>query len=165
MCVLCVFARRVILADIKIKDEGDSFFVRLLERHARFLALPKPLRGKALDITASELGLVTRVETMRVDVSTIKEECLLARSRKQMNMHAEIGKQCEREVVHKKKRKECIQRIVEIAQQTGVADVTRIWREFSACSNTMVAVALEAIVAVCSLKTVYVLDIQEQKDA
>ncbi len=34
--------------------------------------------------------------------------------------------------------------------------------EFSACSKTMVAVALDAIAAVCRLKTVYVMDIHEQ---
>jgi hypothetical protein len=82
----CLLARRAILADknmlklatatlrpvvlAKIKSEGDRFFIRLLERHARFLALPKPLRGKALDVTASALGLVTRVETVRVSAST-----------------------------------------------------------------------------------------------
>ena len=53
----CLLARRAILADkkmlklatatlrpvvlAKIKSEGDRFFIRLLERHARFLAMPK----------------------------------------------------------------------------------------------------------------------------
>jgi hypothetical protein len=64
------------------------------------------------------------------------------------------------EVVHKRKR--CVQQIVEIATQTGVADVTLVWREFSACSKTMEDVALEAIAAVCNLKNVYVLDIHKQ---
>jgi hypothetical protein len=62
-----------------------SIFKGLLKRHAPFVALPKPLRGKALDIAASELGLISRVETVRVDVATIKEECQLARCRKQLN--------------------------------------------------------------------------------
>jgi hypothetical protein len=74
--------RPVVFAKIKSEGESESFFIKLLKRHARFLALPKPLRGKVLDITASELGLVTRVETVHVDVATIKEECKLARSRK-----------------------------------------------------------------------------------
>ncbi len=65
----------------RINAKGDSFFVRLLERHARYLALPKVLRGKALGIKASEIGLVTRVETVREDVATIKEECTFAPAR------------------------------------------------------------------------------------
>ena len=86
------FARRAILADkkmlkratatlrpvvmAKINSVGDKFFIRLLDRHASYLALPKPLRGKAMLISASKLGLVTRVKTVKVDVATIKEECL-----------------------------------------------------------------------------------------
>jgi hypothetical protein len=65
--------------------------------------------------------------------------------------------QCERVVVHEMKRKEYIKKIVYSAQRTGVANVTLVWREFSACSKTMVAVALEVIAAVRSLKNVYVL--------
>ena len=81
-----------------------------------------------------------------------------------MNMPGEIGRECtsRRVVVHKTKRKKCIQKIVTFAQQTGVADITLVWREFSACSNTMVEVALEAIAAGCSLNNVYVLDIHKQ---
>jgi hypothetical protein len=52
--------------------------------------------GRALDIAARELGLISRVETVRVDVATIKEECQLARCRKQLNMLGEIGRACER---------------------------------------------------------------------
>jgi hypothetical protein len=79
-----------------------------------------------------------------------------------MNMPGEIGRECIRVVVHKTKRKKCIQKIVAFAQQTGVADITLVWREFSACSNTMVEVALEGIAAGCSLNNVYVLDIHKQ---
>ena len=178
MC--CEYACSIILDDTKmfklatatlrpqvlqrLQCGGEAYFKGLLKRHAPFVALPKPVRGRALDIAASELGLVTRVETVRVDVATVKEECKLARSRKQMNMPGEIGRECtsRRVVVHKTKRKKCIQKIVTFAQQTGVADITLVWREFSACSNTMVEVALEAIAAGCSLNNVYVLDIHKQ---
>ncbi len=54
------------------------------------------------------------------------------------------------------------QRIVALAQKTGVADVTLVWREFSACTKTMLDVALEVIGAVCRLKNVYVVDIHKQ---
>ena len=79
-----------------------------------------------------------------------------------MKMHDDIGRDCEREVVHKKKRIECVKKIVALAQKTGVADITLVWRDFSACSKTMQKVALKAIAAVCSLKTVYVMDIHKQ---
>ena len=146
----------------KIKTAGVSFFKNLLDRNAKYLALPKPLRGKALETTARQLGLVTRVETVKVDVATLQDECMLARGRLQMNMRGEIGRDCKRVLVQKTKRKECIQKIVTIAQRTGVANVTLVRREFSSCSKTMVRVALQAIAAVCSLTNVYVLDIHEQ---
>ncbi len=66
----------------RIKCSGVSYFKGLFKIHATFLALPKPLRGRALKMAASELGLVTRVETVRVDVATIKEECKFATGRK-----------------------------------------------------------------------------------
>ena len=176
MC--CAYACSILLHDTKmfklatatlrpvvlqtLQCGGEAFFKGLLKRHAPFLDLPKPVRGRALDIAASELGLVIRVETVRVDVATIKEECQLARGRQKMNMRGEIGRDCKLVVVHKTKRKECIKRIVTIAQRTGVANVTLVWREFSSCSKTMVSVALQAIAAVCRLKNVYVLDIHKQ---
>jgi hypothetical protein len=79
-----------------------------------------------------------------------------------MNMQGDIGRDGQRVVVYKTKRKECIKRIVTIAQITGVANVTLVWREFSRCRMTMIGVALEAIAAVCKLKNVYVLDVHEQ---
>ena len=60
----------------KIKTAGVSFFKNLLDRNAKNLTLPKPLRGKALETTARQLGLVTRVETVKVDVATLKDECV-----------------------------------------------------------------------------------------
>ena len=152
--------RPVVLA--KIVSAGRMFFERLLERNERYLAMPKLLRGKALHIAASELGLVTRGKTVKVNVATIKEECELAGARKQMKMHDDIGRDCERALVHKKKRTKCVEKIVALAEQTGVADITLVWREFSACRDTMRTVALKAIAAVCSIKTVYVMDMHEQ---
>ncbi len=101
----------------------------------------------------------TRVETVRVDVGTLKEECKLALSRKQISTQSEIGRQCDRVLVQKNKRKECIQRIVEFGQETGVAGITLLWSEtvFLSYAKTLVAVALEAIAAVSRLKTVCVL--------
>ena len=113
-------------------------------------------------MAASNLGLVTRVKTVRVDVGTLVDECKLAQGRRQMNMQDDIGRDCQRVVVYKSKRKECIKRIVTIAEITGVANVTLVWREFSRCRMTMIGVALEAIAAVCKLKNVYVLDVHEQ---
>jgi hypothetical protein len=152
--------RPVVMA--KIKSVRDKFFIRLLDRHASYLALPKVLRGKAMLISASKLGLVTRSETVKVGVATIKQECLFAPGRTKMKMHDDIGRDCVREMVHKMKRKECIQKIVALAQETGVADITLVWRDFSDSSETRVEVALAAIAVVCQLKTVYVMDIHEQ---
>ncbi len=42
--------RPVVLA--KIQTTGHIFFKRLLDRNATYLSLPKPLRGKALDVAA-----------------------------------------------------------------------------------------------------------------
>ncbi len=62
--------RPVVLA--KMKSARVTYFRKLFARNARFLALPKPLRGKALHKKASELGLVTSSETVKVGVATIK---------------------------------------------------------------------------------------------
>jgi hypothetical protein len=75
-----VLLKPVVLA--KIKSAGASFFKELLNRDANFLSLPKPLRDTALAVAASELGLSTRVKTVRVDVATIKDECKFAPARK-----------------------------------------------------------------------------------
>ena len=174
----CEYARRLILGDKKVLQRAtaalrpivmakivcvrDKFFKRLLERHANFLALPKPLQGKKLLVTASELGLLTRVKMVKVCVATIKQECQYAPGRLKMKMHDEIGRDCTREVVHKRKKKDCIQKIVDLAQKTGVADLTLVWRDFSNCRETMLKVALTALTAVCRLPSVYVLDIHEQ---
>jgi hypothetical protein len=178
MRLCCEHACRAILADQKmlklatatlrplvldrIKCAGNTYFKSLFKRHGPYVALPNPLRGKALHIRGSELGLVTREKTMKVNVATIKDECKLAGARKQMKMHDDTGRDCERALVHKKKRIECIEKIVALAKQAGVADISLLWREFSACSETMRKVALKAITAVCSIKTVYVMDTHKQ---
>ena len=74
MC--CEYACSIILDDTKmfklatatlrpqvlhrLQCGGEAYFKGLLKRHAPFVALPKPVRGRALDIAASELGLMTR---------------------------------------------------------------------------------------------------------
>jgi hypothetical protein len=121
MRLCCEHACRVILADQKmlklatatlrplvldrIKCAGNTYFKSLFKRHGPYIVLPKPLRGKALHIRGSELGLVTREETVKVNVATIKDECKLAGGRKQMKMEDDIGRDCERALVHKKKRR------------------------------------------------------------
>ena len=78
----CEYAHRAILADRKmlklakatlrmlvldrLQCAGHVFFKSLFKRHAPFLALPKPVRGKALGVKASELSLVTRTENVFV---------------------------------------------------------------------------------------------------
>jgi len=143
----------------KIKSGGISFFKKLLERHEPFGALPKPLRGTSLHKAAQDLGLIARDSTVKVDVATLKEECLLAVARKAMKMEEDIGRESKHVMMQKKKRKTCIDEIVKKAQHTGVADITTLWREYSTSKATLVSVALQAIQAVAQIKTVYVLDI------
>ncbi len=70
-----------------------------------------------------------------------------------------IGRESKRVMMHKKKRKTCIDHIVKNAQQTGFANITKLWRDYSSCNSTLVSVALGVIQAVVRIKTVYVLDI------
>ena len=143
----------------KIKGAGVEFFRVLLTRHGPFLALPNPLRGEVLHLVSKDLGLIERDSTVKVDVATLKEECLLAGARMKMNMEDDIGRESKRVMMQKKKRKTCIDHIVKQAQQTGVADITKVWREYSTSNAALVSVALQAIQAVAQMKTVYVLDI------
>ena len=71
-----------------------------------------------------------------------------------------------RQTVHhvlmvKTKRIECVQAIKAQAIATGVADITRVWREFNSSTDAMTKVSLQAIAAVVTLKNVYVLDIHK----
>ncbi len=84
----------------KIKYEGVSF---LLKRHGHFQALPSPLRGESLHRVSQDLGLIERDSTVKVDVATLKEECQLARARKEMNMEDDIGRESKRVMMQKKK--------------------------------------------------------------
>ncbi len=63
-------------------------------------------------------------ESVRVDVETIKEECKLAKARMDINMPGEVGRECNSQLMHKLKIKDCIKRIVAQAHRTGVADIT-----------------------------------------
>ena len=56
---------------------------------------------------------------------------------------------------------QCVQAIIAQAIATGVADITRVWREFQSSTDAMAKVSLEAIAAVATLKDVYVLDIHK----
>ncbi len=123
------------------------------------MGMPKPLGALALYNRAKELGLVVQETSVRVDVETIKEECKLAKARVGMNIPGEVGRECKSRLMHKKKVKECIKRIVEKAQRTGAADFTVAWREFASYPQTLTSLALKAISIVSRLKNVYVLDI------
>ncbi len=104
-----------------LPQAGNVFYLGMLQRNVAYLGMPKPLGGKALYNTAREFGLVVREKSVRVDVETIKEECKLAKARMDMNMPGEVGRECNSQLVHKLKIKECINRIVKKAQLTGVA--------------------------------------------
>ena len=71
----------------------------ILYRHAAFANLKSPLRGKALHRKATEVGLVQRTMTVRVDTKTIRNECNMAEGRKKMKMTDEIGRDCKRVVI------------------------------------------------------------------
>jgi hypothetical protein len=76
-------------------------------------------------------------------------------------MNEDIGRRCNHVVMLKTKRLKCVQAIKAQAIATGVADITRVWREFQSSTKTMAEVSLEAIAAVATLKNVFVLDIQK----
>ena len=142
----------------KFAKDGFPLLRRMLNRHAGFKTLPSPLRGKALHNRASELGLQERTNTVRVDRHTISEECIYALPRIKMKMREEIGKQCKTVLMIKKKRKQCVQGIKAHAIASGVADITRVRRDFHASTKAMWEVSLVAIAAVAAIKDVYVLD-------
>ena len=78
---------------------GFCLVQQMLNRHAEYKNLPLPLRGKALHQKAEELGLVERTMTVRVDASTVRNECNMAEGRKKMKMTDEIGRDCKRVVI------------------------------------------------------------------
>ena len=140
---------------------GFCLVQQMLNRHAGYKNLPLPLRGKALHQKAEELGLVERTMTVRVDASTVRNECNMAEGRKKMKMTDEIGRDCKRVVMLQTKKKQCVQGIIAQATATGVADITRVWRDFHYDTKVMTKVCLKAIAAVAKLKHVYVLDIHK----
>ena len=151
---------RPVVVDAIIKD-GKGCIPRLINRHAAFKQLPLPLRGKALQKKGTELGLIQRTMTVRVDACTVKEECKLAQGRRDMKMAEEIGKNCKEVVMLRTKRKKCVEGIIAEANEKGIANITRVWRDFQSCTNAMEEVCLEAIRAVATMENVYVLDIHK----
>jgi hypothetical protein len=151
---------RQVVVDAIIKD-GKGCIPRLINRHAAFKQLPWPLRGKALEKKGRELGLIQRTMRVRVDACTVKEECKFAQGRRDMKMADEIGKNCKGVVMQRNKRKKCVEGIIAEANEKGLADITRVWRDFQSCITAMEEVCLEAISAVATMKNVYVLDIHK----
>jgi hypothetical protein len=89
----------------RIKNAGVKVFRALLHRHGPFRALPNPLRGELLHLVSKDLGLIERDSTVKVDVATLKEECLLAGARKKMKMEDDIGRESKHVMMQKKKGK------------------------------------------------------------
>ncbi len=114
----------------KFAKDGFPLLRQMLNRHAGYKTLPSPLRGKALHNRASDLGLQERTNRVRVDTHTIREECIYAQPRIKMKMREEIGKQCKTVIMIKKKRKQCVRGIKAHAIASGVADITRVQRDF-----------------------------------
>ena len=106
---------RGVVVDAIIKD-GKGCIPRLINRHAAFKQLPLPLRGNALKEQAGQLGLLQRTTTVRVDTCTIREECELAKGRRDMKMSDEIGKNCIKVVMLRTKRMKCVKGIVDEAK-------------------------------------------------
>jgi hypothetical protein len=147
-----------------LEKDGLRVLKRMLNRHAAFKLQPKPLKGKALHKKATEIGLVYRIrlQLVRVDSCTIRNECNMFKGRKKMKNTEDIGRDCKRVVMLKTKRKECVQGILAQATAKGVADITRVWRDyFQSEPKCMVQVCLKTIAAVATLKHVYVSDIHK----
>jgi hypothetical protein len=89
----------------KFAKDGYRLLQQMLNRHAAYKSLPCPLRGKDLHSKASTVGLVQRTMTVRVNASTLREECNQAKGRRRMKMPEEIGRQCKNAVIVKTKRK------------------------------------------------------------
>ena len=145
----------------RMNQDGVKILQDMFTRHAGYKKLPCPLRGNALKEQAAQLGLLQRTTRVRVDTCTIREECELAQGRRDMKMSDEIGKNCIKVVMLRTKRMKCVKGIVDEAKEKGVADITRVWRDFQSCTKTMIEVCLEAIAAVAAMKNVYVLDIHK----
>ena len=145
----------------KFAKDGRRLLETMLHRHAGYKNLPCPLRGKELVSKAVTEGLLLRSRIVRVDRKTLREESNMAAGRRKMKMTEEIGRRCNEFVMLKTKKLKCVQAIKAQAITTGVADITRVWRDFQSSTKTMTEVSLEAIAAVATLKNVYVLDIHK----
>ena len=121
--------------------DGFRLLQQMLNRHAGYKDLPCPLRGKALERKAVAEGLVPRTRIVKVDAGTVREEVNMAEGRRKMKMPEEIGKQCNHVLMVKTKRKQCVQAIKAQAIATGVADITRVWREFQSSTDAMAKVS------------------------
>ena len=86
-------------------NKGFGIINGMLKRHAGYANLPLPLRAKALHNKAAAVGLVQRTNTVRVDASTLREECSYAETRHKMNMSDEVGRQAKHVLMVKTKRK------------------------------------------------------------
>jgi hypothetical protein len=139
--------------------KGLGLVAQMLKRHPGYINLPCPLRGKALHNKAAAVGLVQRAMTVRVDARTLREECCYAETRQKIKMSDGVGRQAKHVLMVKTKRKQCVQAIQAQANATGVADITRVWRDLQSSTKAMAEVSLKAIAAVARLKHVYVLDI------
>ena len=155
-CVL----RPVVMESLAMR--GPAIFRKMFKRHAPFTMLPKPLRGAGLRAEAKKFNLVQRTQHAKVSAAVIREECELAPMRLDMNMPDEVGREAMRVIMMKTKRRECIQRIVQHAKVSGVADITQVWRDFHDSQKNLVEVSLLAIAAVAQVQNVYVLDIHAQ---
>ena len=154
-----VMFRKVVLD--QMEKDGGRILRSMLNRHGGYKKLPCALRGKGLNEKANELCLVQRTNKVRVDTNTLREECELAQGRYKMRMGKEVGQACKKVIMLKTKRRYCVEGIMKDAVEKGVADITRVWRDFQSCSKTLVEVCLEAIAAIATLKFVYVLDIHK----
>jgi hypothetical protein len=121
--------RDVVIA--QLESHGMLFFERMFCRYAPYKMLTPPLRAKDLYAKASELGLLQRTNCIRVDTGTIRTECELAPTRKKMHMKEDINRVCRAEHTLKKKKKQCVQDILDHAMLTGVADITCVCSNFS----------------------------------
>ncbi len=83
----------------------------------------------------------------------------MAPTRVKQKMSDEIGRDCRRALVEEKKKKECVERVVNEATSTGVANITPLWRHFSSSKENFRDLDLKAIKAVANISTVHVLDI------
>jgi hypothetical protein len=70
----------------KFAKDGYLLLQRMLNRHVAYKSLPPPLRGDALHSKASTVGLLQRTMTVRVNATTLREECNQAEGLRKMKM-------------------------------------------------------------------------------